>query len=557
MTGKQISLRKKLWPKSPSKINKKRKTFVPYNSRDHKLTGHQESWARSLTMSLSGWRTRQKFLKSQLEAHLKTEAERDVLNAQDTARYVALQIQKGELDAKLQAEAAQEYAQKAAVWADVPSPPKAQPAPIVQPAPVVDWRVKAHNGIIKKKLLITKRWSAVTWNQKSNVQERLLLLEDDGFDIKGLQDRKATSEEITAIILERAAAQQQPSITNDTLMQQPEESEKQQEGSQDSSLVWLDPVLKQSTSSPAVSASPSPKHAPSLRSQPTTDDPAAPLRQPVPVSGPQPAIPPVIEDNAQPFYFDEPYQPRASPRLKRKYDRGIEQGLEDAAGSCLAFKKRKVEDLTEDGLRLQALQEIKRKALRRVFRPARSICRKSTPLSRVVFSAEIAPINCTEKPSITTLDYLYAKRAKEQTSNGLLRVSSHGFEHMMGELRFLTDTSNLADTDISIYDPDFDEEPTYGSISAEDRIKQNLRKLQRQKSRIAISKDERGCLVVQGETRTLAELFKVLGEQGLYHTVDWKWDGLRLSPSSSIPWSLSPETQSTLMEAESRLRRYA
>ena len=631
MTDQQTSPRKRLWPKRPSNIIKKRKAFVTYNRRDHKLTVHQESWARSLAVSLSGWHARQTFIKVHLEAHLQAEALSKAVAAEreahDAARRAAVQIQQVKLEEKLQAEAAEEHARKSAAWArktslmrqagieksiieawdpekevyirsiklderisaliternegdseddenylnsdvgglkteipGIPSPPRSQPAPIVQssPAPAVDWRVKARNGIIKKKLSITKRWSSVTWNQKSNVQERLLLLEDDGFDTEGLENRRATSEKITAVILERAAAMQRPDTTADTPTQKPQELEPHREESHDSSPAWLDPVLRQLPSSAAVSATSPTTHPPLLNAQLATQTLGIPSRQLTMALKQQPATRPVREDDTQPFSFNESYHPQASFRLKRKRDCDTNsEDVEGVAASTLpALKKHKVEYLTEDGFRLQALGEIKLKVLRRVFRFARSIVRKSSPPSKVLFSAEVAPVEHVErKTPFSTLDYLYARKRGFGANSQPLSITSCGVDILMRELRFLTNTSDQ-DGDISIYDPDFDEELDHSPLSAEDRIKQNLRNIQRQKSRIVISRDQQSRLVFQGDTQTLAELFKVLRGETLLHRAEWEWDGLRLSPANRFLWSLSPETQSLLMEVEYRLRQH-
>ncbi|KAF9694725.1 hypothetical protein EKO04_007651 [Ascochyta lentis] len=596
MAGQQTLPRKKLSPKSPSRVLKKRKTFVAYNRRDCELTAHQQSWARSLAVSLSGWRKRQAFLQAQLEAHLKNEAERE---AQEAVRKAALQAEEGERraqTAKLQAEAAEKFARDAAAYqkraseihqanmedgieeetvdedmhaytkkrSDVESPNLASPAdihptPVVQPAVKVDWRIKAQMGIEKKKLTVDKGWSALTWNQKSNVHERLLLLESGGYDITELQDRKASSEEITAIILELAAAQQKSDSTSNEPIQKSEEV-KMLPDERSSSPVIPHSSVDEPTSSPAKSPDPSS----AKNSQPAIED--------SPISSPQKAlesiiqsdIPPIIEEDTQPFCFDEPYHPRASPPLKRKRDYHSDaQDLEDTAaiGSYPARKKRNMVFCTEDTLRLQALQEIKRKVFRRVFRPTRSICQKPSPFSKVVFPADASRDNRQAmQNAISILDYLYTKQPVTPSPDEPLSIPLTGYHKLMAELRFLTSTNSAAETNMTIIDPDFDdEEPDKIDTSQSEAGAKDLEAedFYREKSRIIIFKDEQGCQVFQGDTLTLAKLFQVLQQQELFHHVVWEWDGLRLSPSSNLRWSLGPETQNTLLRIVHHLRQYA
>ena len=281
MTGRPASLRRMLYPKPqsksfhkhanrPSKIIQERKTFVLYSLRDHELTQHQQSWARSLAASLSGWRNRQNFLKAQIEAHLEAEAERE---AHETARQATetspltedesiynpdLEQEDGEDECEaipneeecthgdfnelvpirvFKAQRKRELCSNSAPKGDIAdddtdddtdddelqagapqvrSPSNMPAAPVVQMASGVDWRIIAHTVTLKKKLPIKKSWNAVTWSQKSNVRERLLLLENDGYNITELQERKATSEEITAVILERAAGYQRSQVQIDS-----------------------------------------------------------------------------------------------------------------------------------------------------------------------------------------------------------------------------------------------------------------------------------------------------------------------------------------------------
>lgn len=422
-------------------------------------------------------------------------------------------------------------------------------APVVERAPVVDWRDKARSGIIKKKLSVTKGWSAVTWNQKSNIQERLLVLEDNEYNIQELLDGKATSEQVTSIILERAAAKQQSSLSATQPTPQPERFVPPHKALENLPPAWFNPTLRQS-----ASASPNQESSPDAPSE-SKSLAASSLRSAL-VSHQQSNDAKVVQNNTQPFSFDEPYYPQASRRLKRKRDDDVDSDMEDeVAVFTPALKKRKVEFVTEDGLAAQALQDIKRAVFSGVFRSARSSGPKPLPPSRIVFLAETSSV----EPDGSTLwasglDYLYPELSKPRTNKSFYSISKCAFDNMMAELRFLTNTTD-EDTAIHIYDPDYEEDFTCTPAKPEDRIKQNRRNAQRQTSRIVITKDEQSHAVFQGDAMILNELLKTLREQPLLHYVDWEWDGLRLRRSNDLLWYLSPQTQNTLIDIENRLRR--
>jgi hypothetical protein len=74
-----------------------------------------------------------------------------------------------------------------------------------------DWEARASQGINKKGLSLDREWSEKTWINKSNRNEKLKLLKDDGFDIMPLQGPEIGSEDITQAILAHVAARKQNS----------------------------------------------------------------------------------------------------------------------------------------------------------------------------------------------------------------------------------------------------------------------------------------------------------------------------------------------------------
>jgi hypothetical protein len=216
------------------------------------------------------------------------------------------------------------------------SPPSPSPSPAPAPAPVVDWRVKARLGVEKKKLSVMKGWSVLTWNQKSNINERYLVLKDDGVNIEPLRERKATSDEVTGLILARAAEYERARTATDLPSFTPinGHASRFQTATAGTRLVQA-----------SVGAAPD---------SPVDED----------------------EDTTQPFSLTEPYRPQPSHVRKRK--RGHEEDTSN--------KKKKVEkNASENVLAAQTLEEMKQKRLRGVFRPARSVPREAASISRVVF----------------------------------------------------------------------------------------------------------------------------------------------------------------------------
>lgn len=646
MPGQQTSIRKKLFPRKPKYVSiKECKTKVVYNPRDYGLTKRQQSWAYSLSASLSGYSSRQKFFKDHLEARVQVAANIEASARPEKAEWQVQQsrAQSGEGKAEVQALSRQSFAQKAASWArkarlmheagsgnketkawdteqqvysrdyvleaeiaaykaaknadfsdsdrstdssdsdgaedgedsresdtsdseveiaDTPSGTRPQMTSVVRPspAPIADWRVKARNGIVKKKLSITKRWSAVTWNQKSNVQERLLLLEDDGLDIQGLQDRKVTSEEVTKIILERVATTRGPSVPAGSPARVARITTPRVEVAQDQLPEWLDPSLprtnplpeqtansvRQSTASPKSHSEPHPKPQPTPPLLAVTSYETKTLQQD-----------PVVTDTTQPFSHSKPYIPQPSARLKRKHSTN---DLDDVLiPSSPPRKKRNIVFKPENELVQCALQEVKAKVLRRIFRSARSLLQKPAAVSKVIFSPSPAGTESTNHTTLSPLDYLYNRRPKapiHDAQEGSPSISPQGLKQVMHELRFLASAPE-SDAEICIHDPDLDSPPLYTpAASPESRSKANLLAQQRQESRIVVSGTDDGSVVFQGETCALAELFGALREGKLLYLEAWTWDGLRVRRGEGPEWGFGPETQGVLGCVEGRLRMF-
>ncbi|KAH9874753.1 hypothetical protein IAQ61_003943 [Plenodomus lingam] len=78
-------------------------------------------------------------------------------------------------------------------------------APELAPRPA-DWRIKARKVIEKKGWSLEREMGRSTWKQKVSNEQRLLLLEDDGYDISHLLLKGISADEIITVILERVDA---------------------------------------------------------------------------------------------------------------------------------------------------------------------------------------------------------------------------------------------------------------------------------------------------------------------------------------------------------------
>lgn len=212
----------------------KRRTHIPYVPRDERLTADQHKWARSLTISLSGYAARRAFLAALLHGK---PTEQNTAGAQSScdpaaakawARKARLMHQAGSGAQEMIAwdPATEEYLHAYHASEDelAESTMKATPQEeeeqqhrrssmtndtTVSPTtglspPSPDWRTPARLSIQRKNLSLSRPWSATTWAQKSSVDERLLLLEESGVDICALRRGRGTrSAEVTREVLLR------------------------------------------------------------------------------------------------------------------------------------------------------------------------------------------------------------------------------------------------------------------------------------------------------------------------------------------------------------------
>ncbi|KAF2844783.1 hypothetical protein T440DRAFT_511985 [Plenodomus tracheiphilus IPT5] len=90
-----------------------------------------------------------------------------------------------------------------------PSPTQQTPAPTQPVARVpeltprpADWKTKARKVIDKKQWNLDREMSRLTWKQKVSNDQRLLLLQDNGYDISKLLLKGTTADDIITVVLD-------------------------------------------------------------------------------------------------------------------------------------------------------------------------------------------------------------------------------------------------------------------------------------------------------------------------------------------------------------------
>ncbi|KAF1832994.1 hypothetical protein BDW02DRAFT_624621 [Decorospora gaudefroyi] len=81
------------------------------------------------------------------------------------------------------------------------------------PPPARSWEEIAKDGITAKRLSLNRPWDRKTWKMKSNNNQRLKLLKDDGYDIGHLQIKGTSADQIVDAIFSHLRARSQRTAT--------------------------------------------------------------------------------------------------------------------------------------------------------------------------------------------------------------------------------------------------------------------------------------------------------------------------------------------------------
>jgi hypothetical protein len=387
-----------------------------------------------------------------------------------------------------------------------------QPVPFLQKHPACgpDWRTRAEARLRRARISLDKEWSSKTWSNKTNVPERLFLLEADGFDITPLQRSSISSTQVTESVMSRI-------------------EERKEMGK-------------------------FPNRADSQRSQEQTR-PTGPIQPPaesvtchLPLAG--------IEIECS---FDElEYHPRVSVDRKRK--RGKEAtSNNDLAAAPRPFQDEKSEGRVRKKIRVQTPKEVES------ANHEQSLVLFRKNVIRQIFVHSQSPSSYSHQTPLVSINIHLSvpqgehKELYDRFGPNPLGISSRGYESVMNEMKFLADgRPERADCDgFSISDPEFEEQRTlvhgFSEITVTEASEDRHPRVLSGRRRINIRTTDTEC-IISGDTQSMEGLLKRLQENDLLHTSEWVFDGLTVVPESNITWSLSNETQCLLAEIRQQLQ---
>jgi hypothetical protein len=393
------------------------------------------------------------------------------------------------------------------------NPLEPQPVPFLQKHPACgpDWRSRAEARLKRARISLEKEWSSKTWLNKTNVPERLFLLEADGFDITPLQRSSISSAQVTEAVMSRI-------------------EERKELGK-------------------------FPNRADSRRSQEQTH----------PTGAIQPPAESVtchvtLAETEIEHLFDElEYRPRVSVDQKRK------RGKEEASNNDLIAVPRLCEDERSEGRLRKKIRVQTPKEVGSAIDEQSLVLFKKNVIRQIFAHTQSPSLVSHETPLVSINIHLALPQGEhkdlyDRFGPTLLRISSRGYEIVMNEMKFLADDrpERTQCDDFSISDPDFEEQRTlvhgFSEITvteaSDDRHPRVISGLRR---RIHVRTTDTQCIIA-GDTPSIEGLLKRLQVNDLLHTSEWVFDGLTVVPDSNITWSLSSETQCLLAKIRQRLQ---
>jgi hypothetical protein len=378
------------------------------------------------------------------------------------------------------------------------------------PACGPDWRIRAEARLKRAEISLDKEWSSKTWSNKTNIPERLFLLEADGFDITSLQRSSVSSSQVTEVIMSRIEERkEQHKILKASKLQIPR----------------ADTHFASAIQPPAESVT---SHTPP------------------------------VQRRSELIFDSLGYHPEASVDQKRKRSDGsalvddpeavaISCSIKESGARSLKKVRVRTPKEVESDIRAQSWVLFKKTVAREIFSHSKSRC--NAPCKIPFASITIRFPSCRGED-----------RCSCDTSESSLRISSRGYEYIMNELKYLADRhQERAECDyFDIADPDFEEKHTSTNrlientniAAGDDRHPKVISGRQR---RIRVHTTDTQC-VITGDTQSLEGLLRRLRGNDLLHTTKWMFNGLTIVPCSNITWSLSNKTLFLLDEIRRQLQ---
>jgi hypothetical protein len=386
-----------------------------------------------------------------------------------------------------------------------------QPVHFLQKHPACgpDWRIRAEARLGRARISLDKEWSSKTWSNKTNVPERLFLLEADGFDITSLQRSSISSAQVTEAVMSRIEERKE-------LGKFPNRADSQRSQEQIHPAGTIQPPAESVTC-----------HVP-------------------------------LAENEIEYLFDEhEYRPRVSVDRKRK--RGKEASNNDLAAASRLCDNEKSEGRLRKKIRVQTPKEVES-----AIHEQSLVLFKKNVIRQIFAHTQTPSLNSHETPLVSINIHLSLPEGEHKDLYDRfgpnLRISSRGYESVMNEMTFLADgRPERAHCDgFSISDPDSEEQRTlvhgFSQITVtETSDDRHLRVISGLRRRIHVRTTDTECIIA-GDATSMEGLLKRLQEHDLLHTSKWVFDGLTVVPESNITWSLSNETQGLLAEIRQRLQ---
>jgi hypothetical protein len=373
-----------------------------------------------------------------------------------------------------------------------------------------DWRTRAEARLRRARISLDKEWSSKTWSNKTNVPERLFLLEADGFDITPLQRNSISSAQVTEAVMSRIEERKE-------LGKFPNRADSQRSQEQTHPTGDIQPPAKSVTC-----------HV-------------------------------QLAEKEIEYLFDEvEYRPRVSVDRKRK------RGKEEASNNDPVAASRPCENEKSEGrLRKKIRVQTPKEMESAIHEQSLVLFRKN--VIRQIFEHTQSPSSDSHETPLASINIHLSLPQGEYKDlyDGFgpnLSISSRGYESVMNEMKFLADgRPERAHCDgFSISDPDFEEQRTlvhgFSEITvtetSDDRHPRAVSGLRR---RIHVRTTDTDCIIT-GDAPSIDGLLKRLQEHDLLHTSEWVFDGLTVVSESNITWSLSNETQALLAEIRHRFQ---
>jgi hypothetical protein len=403
-----------------------------------------------------------------------------------------------------------------------------------------NWEVRASKGITDKKLSLDRQWEEKSWNNKSNVNERLKLLKDDGYDIAMLQAPNVSSKQITEAVLAWIKVRS----TKKAIAGVPPSSDAQKETAAPTpaSVPREDSAAPTSSSQAPEDNAASEIPGDSFPNHPLTVRLAAlPAKRKRTYDGKFAAV-----SGAEDKQRDNTLATSAIEEVDEHYRR---------VKCCTTdLRKNKVytdsvlSSITQSEQNIATWTDLKKKARNDIFRRARA-ARLNRPAARPLLSSRII--------------VAFPAQAAKVEVPGDVELSSRGYEVVMRELRALSDTPGVYNEMMEISDPE--SVPVIAARVMQELSMDPAKCVVNQQAldgadKIRVSTSTKHRTIIEGNAHNLAGLCSRLAGNGLIHMEKDNFDmaGNRLPEDETPgPSELSYETCGVLGNVEGQLKLHA